>query len=110
MSGIAIPKRVTERLVAGSSETYWQFDFREDETKNGERARGIVPCQLISLLEEYLEHYRPRLLNGSDPSTLFVSAQGNRLDSVAVQVLVGALTFTIQDGFRHDRTSGISSA
>ncbi len=93
MSGIAIPKRVKERLVAGSSETYWQFDFREDETKNGERARGIVPCQLISLLEEYLEHYRPRLLNGSDPSTLFVSAQGKRLDSAAVQILVGDLTY-----------------
>jgi integrase len=93
MGSVEIPEWVKERLRANPSETFWQFDFLEHETKNGERVRAILPRQLVAPLEEYLDHYRPLLVNGSDPGTLFVSAIGCALDSIGVRDLVSDITY-----------------
>jgi integrase len=92
MGGIEIPTWVQARVRTNPNETFWQFHFREEETKNHERVRALLPRQLIPVLEEYLEHYRPLLLNGSDPSTLFLNASGGALDSATLSDLIGEIT------------------
>jgi hypothetical protein len=93
MSGIETPAWVKERIRVNARDTFWQFDFREHETKNGERVRAILPRQLVPALEEYVERYRPLLLNGTDPKTLFISALGRPLDSAAIEFLFDDITY-----------------
>ena len=75
---VAIPKWAREQLKANRDEQFWQFHFRENETKTQNEVRAILPRKLVSLLEEYLEHYRPLLLRGQDPGTLFLNRRGGR--------------------------------
>ncbi len=86
------PKWVEERLKTNPREPFWQYHFRENETKNGHEVRSILPRRLVPLLEEYLEHHRPHLVNGNDPGTLFVNRDGNRLTDTRVDSLVSNLT------------------
>lgn len=77
---VAKPKWVEEALASDSKKSFWQFYFREDETKVGQSVRGILPRRLIPLLEEYLADYRPRLVAKEDPGTLFVNEDGCAID------------------------------
>ena len=77
---VAKPKWVDEALASDSKKSFWQFYFREDETKVGQRVRGILPRRLIPLLEEYLADHRPRLVAKKDPGTLFVNEDGCAID------------------------------
>ena len=86
------PKWVEERLKIKPREQFWQYHFREDETKNSREVRSILPRRLVSLLEEYLEHHRPQLVNENDPSTLFLNRAGHRLADFEVTSLVSRLT------------------
>jgi integrase len=92
MGGIEIPKWVKAEFRANPRATFWQFHFREWETKNGEQVRAALPRQLIPLLEEYLNHHRPFLLNGSDPGNLFVTRVGNHFTSDAIEYAVQDIT------------------
>jgi integrase len=92
MGGIETPRWVQENTRTNLQETFWQFEFRESETKNGERVLGILPRQLVPLLEEYLEHHRPLLLTDSDPGNLFLAKNGAPLDEKGVCELVEDLT------------------
>ena len=91
-STIARPQWVEEAIRANPNETFWQFYFRPEETKTGNRVRGVLPRKLIGPLETYLDRFRPILVNGNDPHTLFVNSQGNRFNSVSLESLVGELT------------------
>jgi hypothetical protein len=73
---VAKPKWVEEALEKDPKKAFWQFYFREDETKIGQQVRGILPRRLIPLLEEYLADHRPRLVAKEDPGTLFVNEDG----------------------------------
>jgi hypothetical protein len=73
---IAKPQWVEEALASNPKSSFWQFNFREDETKTGQRVRGILPRRLVPLLEEYLAEHRPRLVAKTDPGTLFVNGDG----------------------------------
>jgi hypothetical protein len=77
---IAKPKWVEEALTSDPKKAFWQFYFREDETKTGQRVRGILPRRLIPLLEEYLADHRPRLVAKDGPGTLFVNEDGCEID------------------------------
>ena len=77
---VAKPKWVEEALECDPKKAFWQFYFREDETKTGQKVRGILPRRLIPLLEEYLTVHRPRLVAKEDPGTLFVNADGCEID------------------------------
>jgi site-specific recombinase XerD len=77
---VAKPKWVEEALASDSKKAFWQFYFREDETKIGQKVRGILPCRLIPLLEEYLADHRPKLVAKKDPGTLFVNEDGHAVD------------------------------
>jgi hypothetical protein len=77
---VAKPKWVEEALKDDPGRSFWQFYFREEETKMGHRARGIVPRRMIPLLKEYLKVHRSRLVSGKDPGTLFVNEDGKPID------------------------------
>lgn len=92
LGSIAIPAWVKDRVRVAPHEEFWQFDFLESETKNKERVRGVLPRQLIPLLEEYLSQHRAALLHRYDPGTLFLTGRGEPLDTATVTDLVGDLT------------------
>lgn len=89
---IAVPRWVEERLKINPHEQFWQFHFREDETKTHHKVQSILPRRLVPLLEEYLENYRPILLNDSDPTNLFLNRKGHSLTQCEVTTLVSSLT------------------
>jgi integrase len=89
---VAKPKWVQEELRLNPRAKFWQYHFREDETKNGREVRSILPRRLVPLLEEYLEHARPLLLSGSDPGTLFLNEDGARFTEKTIASLVAKLT------------------
>lgn len=92
LGSIELPAWVKDRIRVNPNEVFWQFDFREHETKNGERVRAIVPRQLIPMLEEYLVKHRPALLNGPDPGTLFVTRGGKALGCLHIESLIANIT------------------
>jgi integrase len=86
------PKWVEDVIRANPNEEIWQFYFRPEETKTGQSVHGVVPKQLVPLLEEYLERFRPALINGDDPQTVFVNEEGRRFSSGTFVYLVRNLT------------------
>lgn len=77
---VARPAWAEEVWSRDPQASFWQFYFRENETKTGQKVRGILPRRLIPLLEEYLANHRPRLVAGLDPGTLFLNADGHQID------------------------------
>jgi len=77
---VAKPKWVVDALAKNSNQAFWQIYFREDETKMGQKVRGILPRKLIPLLEEYISVHRPRLVAKKDPGCLFVNEDGEEID------------------------------
>jgi hypothetical protein len=89
---IAVPRWAQERLSANPREEFWQFHFREDETKMHREVQSILPRRLVPLLDMYLENYRPLLLRGFDPTNLFLNRRGHPLDAHQFTNLVSNLT------------------
>jgi integrase len=90
---IARPKWVNDALKRNPSEVFWQFWFRADETKTGFPVRGLLPRQLIRRLENYIHNYRPLLVDGTDPGTLFLNDHGRRFSMSYIGTLIEGLTF-----------------
>jgi integrase len=88
---IAKPAWVEEELKRNPNAQFWQIFFRKHETKTGQEIRGVVPKQLVPFLEEYLQ-YRPLLITGIDPRTLFLNRNGRSISPIGVTGLVGNLT------------------
>lgn len=76
---VARPEWVEGAFAENPKRSFWQFYFRDEETKSGHKARGILPRRLIPLLEEYLTIHRPRLIGKKDPGTLFVNEDGEAI-------------------------------
>jgi hypothetical protein len=89
---IARPLWVRERLRANPDEEFWQFHFREIETKTGGDVRSILPRRLVPLLEEYLNKFRPVVQRGKDPGTLFLTQSGRRFTDQGFAEVVSTLT------------------
>ena len=79
------PAWVQEEFDRNPNVEVWQFRFRPLQTKTGHQVRGILPKQIVTLLEEYLNSYRPLLLSGRDPETLFVNDSGRPLSEVVLR-------------------------
>jgi integrase len=92
-TSIAKPKWVEEVLRSNPNEHFWQFFFKPDETKTGQLVHSLVPKQLIPLLEEYLKNYRPLLVNGKDPQTLFLSESGRSIGDAGIFTIVTNITY-----------------
>jgi integrase len=89
---ISKPKWVEDALKRDRHEEFWQFHFDPDETKNGREVNGLPPKQLIGPLDDYLTHYRPLLVNGNDPGTLFLNNEGRPYSVRAMTAHVGRIT------------------
>jgi hypothetical protein len=92
-STIAKPRWVEDALNENRQDAFWQFLFRPDETKTSHRVHSLLPRQLIPILEEYLERYRPLLVNGEDPQTLFLNDAGRPISSEGIFTIVGNITY-----------------
>ena len=92
-SVIAKPKWVEDALRTNPRQRFWQFYFRPLETKTGRAVRGVLPRQLLPLLEEYLDRHRAVLLGGhTDPNTLFCNGRGHPFGRNDLLRLTGAIT------------------
>jgi len=85
---------VQQAIKENPQQQFLQFYFREAETKAGRAVRSIVPPWLVPLVEEYLGQYRPALLSGSDPGTVFLNQRGRPLTAGQLEDLVSKITLT----------------
>jgi integrase len=90
---IARPKWLVEELKRNPNLEVWQFRFRPHETKTGHLVHGILPIQIAGPLEEYLNIYRPLLISGGDPGTVFINDDGRPFDSGSIRNHVVNATF-----------------
>jgi len=88
---IAKPQWVIDELAKNPEATFWQVYFRRHETKTGMEVRGVVPWQLVALLEEYID-CRHLLAGVGAGNILFVNHVGNPLISREVTDLIGNLS------------------
>jgi integrase len=89
---IDLPSWAVEARKENPEAEFWQFHFSEDETKTGCTVDALVPRQLIEPLEEYLSTYRPHLLRGNDPGTLFLNQAGKAMSLNQVTAVVSTIT------------------
>jgi integrase len=89
---IAKPQWVVDKLAENPLAKFWQIHFRPHETKTGLEIRGVLPLQMVSLLEEYIHDCRPLLVKAKAGKLLFVNRAGNPLIAVQVSALIGHLT------------------
>ena len=92
LATIAKPPWARNALKSNPYEEFWQFYFREEETKTGRPVHSLLPKQLVPLLEEYISEHRPLLLKGNDPGTLFLNSEGNPLTIQSLKIIVENLT------------------
>jgi integrase len=92
-SEIEKPEWVKNEEGKNPDAEFWQFRFSADETKMGTHVEALLPRQLIGLLEEYLKEFRPHLIHGDEPETLFVSQRaGEPMASSQISQAISAMT------------------
>ena len=91
-AGMAVPQWVEEDLKRNPAQEFWQFYFREKETKAKQVVRAVLPTDVASLLAEYVNEYRPLLVSNNDPGTLLVDHHGGKLKPFQVTDLVARIT------------------
>jgi hypothetical protein len=87
-----LPAWAIKALKKNPRQRFWQFAFAASQTKGNRAVRGIIPRELIPLLEMYLKTYRPRLVADVDPRTLFLNHGGEAMDNKDVIAIVTRLT------------------
>lgn len=85
------PQWVIDEEQRNPNAEFWQFRFSPDETKMKNGVHAILPRQLVEPLEEYLRDFRPQLLSGADPGTLFLNHAGNVIERDQMTNLVSGL-------------------
>lgn len=89
LSSIDKPDWVVEEEARNPDAEFWMITFSPDETKTHISVDLLLPRTLVEPLEEYLAVWRPPLLNGNHPNTLFVSPRGKPLRSDQVGKVIG---------------------
>jgi integrase len=89
---LAKPDWVEEELQRNPDAQFWQIHFRIHETKMKREVRAVVPKQLVPMLEEYIQKYRPLLLGKGQSNTLFLNRQGRPIGISEMVYRVGDLT------------------
>lgn len=82
---IARSDRIQEALKQNPAMEVWQFKFRPRETKTGHLVHGLLPRQITVLLPEYVSTYRPLLIVGCDPGTLFLNDKGRPFSAFTIR-------------------------
>jgi hypothetical protein len=91
--GIARPGWLVEELRRNPNLEVWQFRFRARETKTNHFVHGILPKQIAVPLEEYVNSFRPLLISGSDPGTVFLNDSGRSYTLTYMYLRVTEITF-----------------
>ena len=91
-SGINKPAWVRNEERKNPATEFWQFKFSAEETKTGNPVEALLPTQLIAPVEEYIAYFRPYLVRGDDPGTLFLNQAGTPLTLQQMTALVSKLT------------------
>ena len=91
-SDIDKPDWVQQEEKKSPDAEFWQFHFTPNETKTEVDVHALLPRPLIGILEEYLGDYRPRLLRGPDPGTLFLNQEGKAITAAQLVLVVSTLT------------------
>jgi integrase len=86
------PDWIEEEEAKDPAAEFWQISFSPQGTKTHISVDLLLPRHLIQPLEEYLAEYRPLLLNGNDPGTLFVTSRGKSMRPDQVGKVVGHWT------------------
>lgn len=92
LSEIDKPEWVSQEERRNPAAEFWQFRFTEEETKTGIEVHALLPRQLIGLLDEYLTLFRPHLIYGADPLTLFLNRSGQAMEPNQLLRVVSAMT------------------
>ena len=90
--GINKPAWVTKEEQKSPATEFWQFKFCAEETKTGNPVEALWPKRLIEPVEEYLAEFRPYLVQGDDPGTLFLNQAGTPLTAQQMTALVSRVT------------------
>jgi integrase len=93
-SGINKPAWVRKEEQKNPATEFWQFRFSAEETKTGNPVEALLPTQLIESVEEYLADFRPYLVRGDDPGTLFLNRKGTPLTLHQMTAIVSELNGT----------------
>jgi site-specific recombinase XerD len=86
------PLWIQEEEARNPGAEFWQISFNPDGTKTHISVDLFVPRCLVGPLEEYLAVYRPTLVKGGDPGTLFVTARGKPMRPDQVEKVIGHWT------------------
>jgi integrase len=86
------PHWIEEEEARNPAAEFWQISFEPGSVKTHIPVDLFVPRSLVGPLEEYLTLYRPLLLSGKDPGTLFVTPRGKPLRSDQVGKVIGHWT------------------
>jgi integrase-like protein len=91
-SEICKPQWVIQAETENPAAEFWQFKFSPEETKTKNAVHALIVKQLIEPLEEYLNNYRPLLVQGTDPETLFVNQAGKQFIANRMTSMISDLT------------------
>lgn len=89
LSDIDKPAWIIEENARNPEAEFWMIAFVPDETKTHITVELLLPRTLIEPLEEYLAVWRPLLLKGKNPDTLFVTPRGKPMRSDQVGNVIG---------------------
>ncbi len=89
---ITIPEWAQKELSKNPAAEFWQFKFEPRNTKKDNGVHCVLPFALIQPLEEFITKYRPHLVLGPDPQTLFLNQNGNAMSSNQMTAAIGTLT------------------
>ncbi len=83
---------VFEEEAKNPNAEFWQISFAPKGTKTGISIDLLLPRQLVEPLEEFLNNYRPTLLNGGSADNLFLNKRGRPMRSDQIGKIVGHWT------------------
>ncbi len=89
LSDIDKPAWIVEEEAQNPGAEFWMISFAPAETKTNITVDLLLPRALVEPLEEYMAVWRPLLLNGKNPITLFVTPRGKAMRSDQVGKVIG---------------------
>jgi hypothetical protein len=83
---------VREALKANSQHLFWQLYYASGQMKGKRPYQVVVPQEIVGPLEEYIDRYRPVLIDTPDSGPLFPSNRGRQLGQHSFTELIGNIT------------------
>jgi integrase len=81
-----------EKNLIKTKDGSWLLTFLGEEMKNDKPYEISFPSSLVSLLENYLKMYRPKLCNGVENAYVFPNPNGGHIDPAVIQRIISKNT------------------